>query len=61
MRYLAISTMHEPDVMEYPDSDKFGVVSGAAPAATRPGAGSTFFGRLASAVDYHDGEPNGEP
>lgn len=28
LRYLAIGTMHAPDVMEYPDSDKIGVAAG---------------------------------
>lgn len=31
LRYLAISTMREPDVLRYPDSGKFGVYAGAPP------------------------------
>jgi len=31
LRYLAISTMHDPDVVGYPDSGKVGVYTGSAP------------------------------
>ena len=31
LRYLAISTMNQPDVVVYPDADKLGVFAGAAP------------------------------
>ena len=55
LRYLAISTMDEPDVIEYPDSDKFRVVS-----RTRNGDPRTarilFHGRAADSLDYWDGE-----
>ena len=38
LRYLAVSTMREPDVTVYPDSGKIGVFTGAAPGgeAERP-------------------------
>lgn len=56
LRYLAVSTMVEPDVVDYPDSGKF-LVKGMLPA----GDGETterfrFIGRPASAVGYWDGE-----
>jgi uncharacterized cupin superfamily protein len=55
LRYLAVSTMQLPEIAEYPDSGKFGVVQGP------PGAGRgqwtfSFFGRPDSAADYWDGE-----
>ncbi|MFC3104007.1 cupin domain-containing protein [Salinisphaera aquimarina] len=31
LKYLALSTMHEPEIMEYPDSNKFGAFAGAPP------------------------------
>lgn len=55
LRYLAISTLIEPEIVEYPDSSKF--------AAMTKGPGRTFanvlfkhVGRQADGVDYWDGE-----
>lgn len=56
LRYLAISTMEEPEVVEYPDSGKFGVVAGSAPGSVRAERSLTFFGRRADSLDYWDGE-----
>ncbi len=56
MRYLAVSTMEFPEVVEYPDSDKFGL------RAERPGAENDenrvlrFRGREAQSLNYWDGE-----
>lgn len=52
VRYLALSTMREPDVMLYPDSGKLGVVAGAAPGG--PKQARTFGGFWAQdqSVDY---------
>jgi uncharacterized cupin superfamily protein len=51
LRFMVVSSMHSPDVCEYPDSDKFGVFVG---------EGSErrfrFIGRENAAVDYWDGE-----
>lgn len=49
--YLAISTVDSPEVVEYPDSGKFGAMVG------RPGA-ATFrvLGRKGETLDYWDGE-----
>ncbi|NIC00573.1 cupin domain-containing protein [Halobacterium sp. R2-5] len=55
LRYLAVSTMREPDVTVYPDSGKVGVFVGAPPG----GRGErTHHGYYATedAVDYWDGE-----
>ncbi|MGF1536080.1 MAG: cupin domain-containing protein [Elainellaceae cyanobacterium] len=56
LRYLAVSTMEAPDVMEYPDSGKFGVFAGSAPGGDKNNRMFSFFGRQSSAVDYWDGE-----
>ncbi|MBT3627844.1 MAG: cupin domain-containing protein [Rhodospirillaceae bacterium] len=54
LRYLAISTMEHPEVAEYPDSDKIGVVAGSPP-GRRP-YDLFYFTRRQSGVDYWDGE-----
>ncbi|MDA0228606.1 MAG: cupin domain-containing protein [Proteobacteria bacterium] len=54
LRYLAISTMEHPEVAEYPDSDKIGVVAGAPP-GRRP-YDLFYFAKRESGVDYWDGE-----
>lgn len=52
LKYLSVSTMNDPDICEYPDSDKFLVRS------TAPGSSEAFryIGRMASKVGYFDGE-----
>ncbi|GAB7093519.1 hypothetical protein JCM30237_06710 [Halolamina litorea] len=55
LRYLALSTMREPDVTVYPDSDKIGVFTGAAPGGEGDRDVSGYYERGAS-VDYWDGE-----
>lgn len=52
LRYLTFSTKLEPEVVEYPDSGKFGVSSFAGKG--RPTI--RFLGRVATSVDYFDGE-----
>ncbi len=55
MKYLGISDKTTTDVVEYPDSGKFAVSSRFD--WSRPnGGGIRYVGRLASAVDYFDGE-----
>jgi uncharacterized cupin superfamily protein len=48
LRYLAISTMREPEVAVYPDSKKVGVLSRA--------HGMSSVHRQGDAVDYYEGE-----
>ncbi len=55
-RYLAVSTMEEPDVFEYPDSGKFGVFVGSAPGGSAERRAFSIFSRKSSAIDYWDGE-----
>ena len=47
LRYLAVSTMELPEIADYPDSNKFGVMSL---------DGFRFLGRLDQSLDYWDGE-----
>ena len=51
VRFLAISTNGEPDIVLYPDSGKV-----AAAERTPSGGGFRKFFRIADAVDYYDGE-----
>lgn len=56
LRYLAVSTMREPEVVEYPDSGKFAAFAGAAPGGD--GTKRTFeaVAPLKATVDYWEGE-----
>lgn len=56
LRYIAISTMEAPEVLEYPDSGKVGVLAGSAPGGSKANRDlSAFFPRDAQ-VDYWYGE-----
>jgi uncharacterized cupin superfamily protein len=56
LRYLAVSTMELPEVVEYPDSGKIGVTAGTS--GGRPPAADSLrhFCRVRDGVDYYDGE-----
>jgi len=57
LRYVAVSTMIEADVWQYPDSGKFGVIAGRTPGVFPSQA--TFpsqFVKNGTSVDYWDGE-----
>lgn len=56
LRYIAVSSMREPDVMEYPDSGKVTVFAGAAPGGNKALRRVAASFRTADAVDYWDGE-----
>jgi uncharacterized cupin superfamily protein len=56
MRYLAFSTRLDPDVVEYPDSGKFGVASMVPEDKGLLGAKVKFIGRQEDSIDYWDGE-----
>ncbi|MFB6136317.1 MAG: cupin domain-containing protein [Halobacteriaceae archaeon] len=51
LRYLMVSTMRDPDVTVYPDSEKVGVFAGSPPGGTAERTVSGYF-RRADAVDY---------
>lgn len=55
LKYIGISTMRDPEVVEYPDSKKFSAI------AVKPGkdfmsAHLKFVGRVEDGKDYWDGE-----
>lgn len=56
LRYLAVSTMIEPDVMEYPDSSKIVVFAGSAPGGEKAKRTLSWVTKQNSAVDYWDNE-----
>lgn len=60
LRYFAVSTRHDPDICEYPDSGKW-MVAAAIPAGGGM-ADATFKlrGRDKPFLDYYDGEDVGE-
>lgn len=56
LRYLAISTMREPDIIEYPDSQKLGCFAGSAPGGDVQQRRLSVFLRQDAAVDYWQDE-----
>jgi uncharacterized cupin superfamily protein len=56
LRYLAISTNTQPEVVEYPDSAKFAVLSGLPPGGDYRQARVAYIGRKENSLDYWDGE-----
>ena len=56
LRYLAFSTMEQPDVVVYPDSKKVGVFGGAAPGGDKAARTLLAYLPLAAEVDYWSGE-----
>jgi len=52
LRYLCISTMEQPDVMEYPDSGKFGVFVGSPPGGDKAQRTVEIFSPHDAAIDY---------
>ena len=56
LRYVAISTMRDPEVMTYPDSGKLTVFAGAAPGGDKALRRVDASFRCADAVTYWDGE-----
>ena len=56
LRYLAISTMEEPDLVACPDSDKIGIMAGSPPGGDRSARTLTLYFPREAAVDYWEGE-----
>jgi uncharacterized cupin superfamily protein len=56
LRYLAISSMHEPDVLEYPDSGKVTVFAGSAPGGEKAARSLDLTVKTEDAVGYWEGE-----
>ena len=56
LRYLALSTMNEPDVLEYPDSGKVTVFAGSAPGGEKSARRLELTVKKDAAVGYWEGE-----
>lgn len=56
LRYLAISTMRDPDVLVYPDSGKVGVYAGSPPGGDAEERVVSAYFHEDDAVDYWEGE-----
>lgn len=59
LKYLAFSTKLDPEVVEYPDSDKFAVMS-RFDWNNPDGGGLRYIGRRDTALEYFDGETGDE-
>ena len=56
LRYLAVSTMELPEVVEYSDSGKLGVIAGSHGGRPASGDSVRHFTHLKDGVDYWEGE-----
>ncbi|MCG8693888.1 MAG: cupin domain-containing protein [Minwuiales bacterium] len=56
LRYLAISTMSQPEVVEYPDSGKFATISMVPEDGNYLAARILYVGRTENSLDYWEGE-----
>lgn len=56
LTYLSISTMEEPDVLFFPESNKISVIAGVPPGGDPKKATLNFTTSLDSEVDYWEGE-----
>ena len=56
LEYLCFSTMIVPEVSEYPDSNKIGVLTGTAPGGLKEKNSFKGFYKKESDVDYFEGE-----
>jgi len=56
LRYLAVSTKLSPEIAEYPDSNKFGILAEYPPGKDGKPVGFRFVGRADLNVDYWEGE-----
>ncbi|MFQ5766400.1 MAG: cupin domain-containing protein [Acidobacteriota bacterium] len=56
LRYLAVSTMESPEVVEYPESGKLGVFAGKPPGKAPSDDSLRHFARTGDGVGYWDGE-----
>lgn len=56
MKYLAISTKLSPEIAEYPDSGKFGVLAEYGPDENGQPQVFRYIGKESEAIDYWEGE-----
>ena len=55
LRYLAVSTKLSPEIAEYPDTGRFGVLADLAPGADGKPRMLLFMGREGEGLDYWEG------
>lgn len=56
LKYLAVSTRLSPEIAEYPDSGKFGILAEFPAGADGKPRGFRFVGRVEQNLDYWEGE-----
>ncbi|OSQ38718.1 cupin domain-containing protein [Thalassospira sp. MCCC 1A01428] len=56
LRYIAISSMNEPDILQYPDSGKVALFAGAAPGGDKAKRRLSLNFATRDAIDYWEGE-----
>ncbi len=56
LRYLALSTVEDPELVEYPDAGKYGVIAGRKPGRPITDAAFHAFAFTKDRVDYWEGE-----
>ncbi len=56
LTYLAISTMEEPDIILYPDSNKISVMAGSPPGGDKTRRTLNYIGDLEQQLEYWHGE-----
>lgn len=56
LKFLAVSTMEEPEIGIYPDSKKYGVFAGKAPGQIHKDYELRIIASLDAGVDYYEGE-----
>jgi uncharacterized cupin superfamily protein len=56
LKYLAVSTKLSPEIAEYPDSGKFGILAEYPPASDGKPRSFRYVGRESESIDYWDGE-----
>ena len=56
LRYFAVSTRLSPEIAEYPDNGRFGVLADLAPGADGQPRMMMFVGRENETLDYWQGE-----
>jgi len=56
LRYLSVSTRQTPEIVDYPDSGKFGILAELTPEADGKPRRFTFLGRGSESLEYWEGE-----
>lgn len=56
LRYLCVSTMEEPDVVMYPDSEKVGIFAGSAPGGDKEERTYQAYHKVDESLDYWEDE-----